>query len=205
MKLKAIAAAFKRNKLLKLYTAENGEQWIGNGNAIYKMTDMPELTITAILKIFDIPEDKQADWKYDSEEMPLTLQELCYRRFSNEQELKKMKISIDWLGTVNIFFKGLTNIYAVDEKLIKPLYDELDDMLFVAQPFGSKNGYRGTAICCYSGDLQAVIMPYTYSGNVLVELTQIVQYFDSDKYEAFPADSRIDPKTGEVLNTNERA
>ena len=33
MKLKTIASIFNRNKRLAIYTAPNGEQWIGNGIA----------------------------------------------------------------------------------------------------------------------------------------------------------------------------
>lgn len=136
MKLKAIAATFKKGKFLRIYTMPNGEQWIGNGAALYKMSGMPELTPAVVLKIFDIPEDKQSEWNCESQEMPEHLRDLCSDDlYKPEQTLEQMKISVEWHGIIHIFLTCQNDIIAVDEKLAKPLYDDVDYLRFALRPF----------------------------------------------------------------------
>ena len=89
MKLKAIATTFRRGKFLRIYTMPNGEQWIGNGAALYKMSGMPQLSPAVVLKIFDIPEDKQVGWNCELEAMPERLRELCKDDFYKTEQLLK--------------------------------------------------------------------------------------------------------------------
>lgn len=203
MKLKAIAATFKRGKFLRIYTMPNGEQWIGNGAAIYKMSGMPQLTPTIILKIFDIPEDKQAEWNCELADMPEHLRELCdYDLYKPEPLLEQMKVSVEWYGVTQIFFRSQSTILAVDEKLVKPLYDEVDYLRFAKRTFGTGNGI---AIACHNAlELQAIIMPYNISSDMLNELKSISAYFGSYRYErlvkGFSPEPNVDPETGEVLD-----
>lgn len=203
MKLKAIVTTFRRGKFLRIYTMPNGEQWIGNGAALYKMSGMPQLTPAVVLKIFDIPEDKQAEWNCESEDMPERLHELCNDDFyKTEQLLESMKVSIDWLGVTQIFVKGQSDIFAIDEKLVKPLYDDVDYLRFVKRTFG--NG-KEVAIACYNAlELQAIIMPYRISDDLTDELKIITAYFSSYRYEQFvkalSPKLNVDPETGEVLD-----
>lgn len=153
MKLKAIAATFKRGKFLRIYTMPNGEQWIGNGAALYKMSGMPELTPAVVLKIFDIPEDKQSEWNCELADMPEHLRELCdYDLYKPEPLLEQMKVSVEWYGVTQIFFRSQSAILAVDEKLAKPLYDDVDYLRFALRPFGKGIG-SGIAVVCYNAML----------------------------------------------------
>lgn len=207
MKLKAIAATFKRGKFLRIYTMPNGEQWIANSGAMYKMSGMPQLTPAIILKIFDIPEDKQAEWNCELADMPEHLRELCDDNpYKPEQTLEQMKISVEYYGITQIFLKHQNNIIAVDEKLAKPLYDDVDYLRFALRPFGKGIG-SGIAVVCYNAfELQAVIMPYNISGDMLNEMKSIGAYFGSYRYErlvkGFSSESNVDPETGEVLDSD---
>lgn len=203
MKLKAIAATFKRNKFLRIWNAPNGEQWIGNGAALYKMSGMPELTPAVILKIFDIPEDKQAEWNCELEEMPANMLELCKDEFYKpEQQFEQMKIGVDWLGKTLLFLKNPFDIIAVDEKFVKPLYDDIDYLQFIKRTYGSQNGF---AIACYNAlELQAVIMPFKIGGDMVDEMKNISGYFSSYRYkrlvESLSPKPCVDSETGEVLD-----
>ena len=55
MKLKDIAAICKKRKHLTLYT-ENGQQYISDGAACYKLMGLPMVTLDELLTLFDIPE-----------------------------------------------------------------------------------------------------------------------------------------------------
>lgn len=203
MKLKAIAATFKRGKFLRIYTMPDGEQWIGNGVAMYKMSGMPQLTPAVVLKIFDVPDDKHAEWNCELEDMPIHLRELCADDlYIPEQTLEQMKISIEWNGVTQTFLKCQNDILAVDEKFVKPLYDDVEYLRFAKRSFevGSRSK---VAIACYNAlELQAIIMPYHIGGDVLNELKSISTYFGSYRYErlinGFSPEPNVDPQTGEV-------
>lgn len=203
MKIKTIATIFKRGKFLRIYTMPNGEQWIGNGAAFYKMSGMPQLTPAVVLKIFDIPENKQAEWNCESGDMPERLHGLFNDDFyKTEQLLESMKVSIDWRGVTLIFVKNQNDIFAIDEKFVKPLYDDVDYLQFVKRTFG--NG-KEAAIACYNAlELQAIIMPCRISDDLTDELKIITAYFSSYRYEQFvkglSPKPNIDPETGEVLD-----
>lgn len=184
MKLKAIAAAFKKGKFLRIYTMPNGEQWIGNGAALYKMSGMPQLTLAVVLKIFDIPEDKQAEWNCESQEMPEHLQELCADDpYKPEQVLEQMKIGVEWISVTHIFLKCQNNIFAVDEKFVKPLYDDVEYLRFAKRYFGIGRE-KDIAIACYNAlELQAIIMPRKMGGELVDELKSISAYFGSQGFE----------------------
>ncbi|MCM1062075.1 MAG: hypothetical protein NC452_17560, partial [Eubacterium sp.] len=99
MKLNAIAAIFKRNKRLNISVMSDGTQWITNGIAMYSMSGMPELTPAMVLKIFDIPEDKQGQWTCEIKPMSDNIKEICEEEFYTTKELfEKKKITIAWEG-----------------------------------------------------------------------------------------------------------
>ena len=66
MKIKSIAAICKKNKQVVLFNrySDSGtlSQYIGDGNAVYPISCLPELDEESILTIFDVPE-KQRDRK----------------------------------------------------------------------------------------------------------------------------------------------
>lgn len=204
MKLKAIATIFKRNKFLRIWNAPNGSQWITNGVAAYSMEGMPELSPAMLLKIFDIPEDKQADWNCEVEPMPAELYEICsdYRRPRTSLDTKN--VTIQYNGVVNMLLSGSGEIVSIDEKYIKPLYDDMDYLRLY-----KCNLQNGFAVICHSGfETTALIMPLRVGETLAKELLEIGRYFNSTSYNAalntiiehIPPAASIDPETGEVLD-----
>ena len=206
MKLKTIASIFKKHKHLRILTMPNGAQWITNGYALYSMAGMPDLTPPLILKIFDIPEDKQPEWHCTVEEMSENIIGLCTDNYEIPAiSLTQMKVSIEWCGSTYLLLSGGGDIFAVDEKFVKPLYDDIEYLRFYKRdmPDGS-----GIGIICYNAlELIAVIMPFTPSDDFSDELKSAGLYFDSLRYRALAESLRkgqhkpnVDPETGEVLD-----
>lgn len=178
MKIKAIASAFKPKKTAVIKdVADSGVQWITNGAAFYSMDGMPKFTPTSLLKIFDIPEEKQAEW---------TSEQTSVSRYiiddSKDYELEEMKMQIKWLGETYIFLKDEHSIFAINEQYLKPLYDEWDYLRYVAHPLSS--GQTTVILCYVKLELKAVILPVTLADNLTRELSELLTLtFEGDRYE----------------------
>jgi len=71
MKINRIKRICKMNKSLILSTDEDGNQWIGNGAALYRVEGMPELTAGNVLSMFELNEEDVEDkWFIQEETMP---------------------------------------------------------------------------------------------------------------------------------------
>lgn len=207
MKLKAIAAIFKRNKHLNILTLPSGAQWITNGVAMYSMSGMPELTPAMVLKIFDIPEDKQGEWTCEIKPMPENICEICNEGFyTTKALLETKKGTIAWSGVTYSLFSNGDDIIAIDEKYLKPLYDDMEYMQFYKRIFS--NGRDFAIVCRNALELEAIIMPRMLGEDMAKELLEIGMYYNSPQYKALMENINkvsspsmpIDPETGEVIN-----
>ena len=74
MKIKSIAAICKKNKQVVLFNrySDSGtlSQYIGDGNAVYPISGLPELDEESILTIFDVPEKQRKDRAYHGSDVP---------------------------------------------------------------------------------------------------------------------------------------
>lgn len=205
MKIKAIAAIFKRNKFLRIWDTPDGSQWITNGVAAYSMEGMPELTPAILLKIFDIPDDKKAEWNCGVEPMPAELYQICsdYKRPRTSLEMKNVTVQYND-GVVHMLLNGSGGeIVSIDEKYIKPLNDDMDYLQFY-----KCNLQNGFAVICHNCfETTAVIMPLRVGEKLAKELLGIGKYFNSISYtttsdtiiEHIPPAASIDPE-GESSN-----
>lgn len=208
MKLKTIATIFKRFKYLRIWYIPNGEQWITNGVAVYSMEGMPTLTPAAVLKIFDIPEDKQAEWNCEVEPMPEDLCEICgdYRTKKIPLEPKETRVQYNGITYLLLNSENGNEIVSIDEKYIKPLYDDMEYLRYF-----KCNLTSGYAVILYDAlSVKAVIMPVGLGSVLAKELLEIGKYFSSPAYcavsenmtEHIPPRINADPETGEVLDTS---
>lgn len=207
MKLKAIAAIFKRNKRLNILVMPNGTQWITNGVALYSMSGMPELTPAMVLKIFDIPDDKQGEWTCEVKPMPESMCEICTNGFyTTESLLEPKKSTIEYGGVTYLLLRNSDDIIAIDEKYLKPIYDDMEYMQFYKREFPNKCGF---AIVCQNAlELEAVIMPILLAEEMAKELLEIGMYYNSAQYKAIRENMcktsfqsiPVDTETGEVMN-----
>lgn len=207
MKLKAIATIFKRNKSLKILTMPNGAQWITNGIAMYSMSGMPELTPAMVLKIFDIPDDKQGEWTCEVKPMPENMREICTNGFFTTESLFETKKStIEYGGVTYSLLSNNDDFIAIDEKYLKPLYDDMEYMRFYKWEFPNRNDF---AIVCQNAlELEAVIMPIMLGEEMAKELLDIGRYYNSVRHKIISENMRktviqtipINPETGEILD-----
>lgn len=214
MKLKTIAAIFKRNKHLTIWNRPNGEQWITNGYAAYLIDGIPSLTPEVMLKIFDIPEDKQGEWHCKIAEMPSSIEALLDGDITQATSWVKAKpfstSIIDANGTTGLLFGGGRGILAVNEQFVKPLYDNSDYLVYFKSTLLETNGehiVKSTYLLCRVGfDIKAIIMPFLLGDTTMNEINEINNYFTyhKDEYAAQNTPQnlvdRIDPETGEVLD-----
>lgn len=212
MKLKTIASIFKHNKSLVIWEKLNGEQWITNGHAAYVMDGMPPLTPEFMLKIFDIPKDKQGERHCEHSKIPEDVYALFVGEISNfdTREVTMLETSIVNDGTTFVLFDGGADIVAVDEQLIKPLYDNSDYLRFYKREyFSAKNQTTTIYLLCYVGfDFKAVIASTILGERFRNEIRNISSYYNSQRYKDvqeqrhLPARKpfEINPETGEVLD-----
>ena len=156
MKLKTIASIFNRNKRLIIHTAQNGEQWISNGIAAYSLNGMPQLTPEIVLRIFDVPADKQAKWLCEECDLPSVIS--FADATDGEVEIEPLKINIERFGINYWLFPNPNKqrIYSFNEDFIKPLLDEPDYLTYYKRETVS----GGFVLACKIGmELKAIIAP----------------------------------------------
>lgn len=204
MKLKAIATIFKRNKFLCIWNAPNGTQWITNGAAVYSMEGMPELSPATVLKIFDIPEDKQSEWNCKVEPMPSEIYDKCVDYRAIKPPLDPKEAMIQCKGITYLLLSGNGEIVPIDEKFVKPLYDNKDYLRYHKCKLNS-----GFAVTCYDGlETTAIIMPIRIGDVLAKELLEIATHFNTHHYrmiadgiaEHITPEIIADSETGEVLD-----
>ena len=211
MKLSNIASLFKRNKRLIIHTAPNAQQWISNGEAIYALSGFPAMTPEIVLRIFDVPPDKQYKWICREEKMPPTI------RFDDnvpgERDVEVGEINLEWYGDKFWTFQDGCKIYTVKEEYIKPLLDEPDYLTYHKRETDSgafvlavKVGMELKAIVCpaylhkderYIREIDKI--GTLYRSMKIEETIEAAREFCKDaKKEDAPQD--VEPETGEVAD-----
>lgn len=172
MKFKAIATAYKSKEELRVLEAPDSEQWISNGVAMYSLCGMPKLSAKSVLNILDVPPEKQNEWTTSEQTMDSELLRLCANNsVSTFNALEKMETELVWGSEKYIFFRNNSEVLAVNEKYLKPLYDEGAYLRFY-----KLNAYdnKVSFILVYKGldEIKGIILPASLS-DALAELCSI--------------------------------
>lgn len=209
MKLKKIASIFNRNKRLIIFNAPSGEQWIGNGAAMYSLSGMPKMTPATVLRVFDVPPDKHNKWMCEESEMPtaISFEDNEY----GETEIEPLKTNIERFGDNFWLFPDGRRIYSFNDDFIKPLLDEPDYLTYHKR----ETTGGGFILACKIGmELKAIICPFMLhkEKDFIEEITRIADlYADMERqeianaaYEVFnttdAAPPDTDPDTGEIMD-----
>lgn len=172
MKFKAIASAYKADKRLIVISDPNGKQWISNGTAIYSLESMPAMNPMSILAVFDIPEEKREEWRTREEDMSDEVAYLCENsQLFDENALEMMTAEVKWNGMNCVFLKHNSEIYAINEKYLKPLYDSLEYLRFFVKK--TRDEKHSVVMCYYGLELKAIIVPARFSDKAIDELYDI--------------------------------
>lgn len=209
MKLKTIAALFKRNKRLTIYRTPEGGQWLGNGVAMYNMRGMPHMTPEIILRIFDVPPDKHKDWICNESEMPTVID--YEDSTSAENEVEPLKINIEWYGDNYWLFPDGRRVYSFNEDYVKPLLDEPDYLTYHKRVTAG----GGFVLACKIGfELMAIVAPAMLHDNEKYAeeikcISTLYATMEREKvanaaYEIYGTQDsppqNVDPDTGELLD-----
>jgi hypothetical protein len=160
-----------------------------------------------VLRIFDVPPDKQAKWHTREEPMPKALD---FSDISdNETEIgEPLKISVGWRGNNYQFYKDGSRIYSFNSGYFKPLYDELEYLTFHKR----ETTCGGFALALKVAlELKAVIMPAFLhtSDDFTDEIKHMSQYFQKMKAlknlvnaaeEIFGKDCSVNEETSEFTD-----
>jgi hypothetical protein len=209
MKLKKIASLLSRNKCLIIFTSDEGEQWLSDGAAMYSISGMPHMTPDIVLRIFDVPPDKQAKWHTRESEMPTAID--FADTIDDEQIIEPLSISVEYRGESFLLFPDGRNIYSFNREYLKPLLDNPDYLSFYKRK--TENG--GFVLALKVGlELKAVIMPKTL--HETEEYTKTIKQI-ADLYKSMSRDRvvnaaseifsavqdvirNMNPETGEVID-----
>jgi hypothetical protein len=193
-----------------IYTTYMGEQWIGDGAAMYSLRGMPHMTPETVLRIFDVPPDKQNKWKQYEDDVPAHID--CSDYASGEKDIEPLRISVVWNGCGYMVFPDGNRLYTVNKDYIKPLLDEPDYLTYHKR----ETAGGGFLLACKIGlELKAVIAPailqkregytaeiYKIAGLYRQMEHQLIADSAQEMYGAHGAGGapKVDPDTGEILD-----
>ena len=211
MKIKSIAAICKKNKQVVLFNrySDSGtiSQYIGDGNAVYPISGLPELDEESILTIFDVPEKQREDWLVQYRDIPegISFEDTD----ATEKIIEQGNLSIVYSGKTLKPLQTRRGLVFIESRYLSPVSDVLDvlELYERVTPFGApyivaKAGFL----------LQAVIMPCdVISAQFVQRLQELTRQcaVSLDLREQEPpqrarGNSRLIRKRGQSLNRKAR-
>lgn len=89
--------------------------------------------------------------------------------------------------------------YRMNEKYLKPLYDETEFMLYHKKEW-SEGTKRIIALVCNVGlQTKAIILPYMFGDDAVEEFKMISDFYNSTVFQLLKNPPKVDPTTGEVI------
>ena len=205
MKIKSIAAICKKNKQVVLFNrySDSGtlSQYIGDGNAVYHISCLPELDEESILTIFDVPEKQREDWLVRYRDIPEGIS------FEDTDATEKI------IEQGNLCRRA-AGWFFIESRYLSPVSDVLDvlELYERVTPFGApyivaKAGFL----------LQAVIMPCdVISAQFVQRLQELTRQCaasldlrEQERERQAAAESagqfKVDPETGAIIEPESEA
>ncbi len=122
MKIKKIEALLKKSKRIQLVVVE-GNRWIGNGQALYLINDLPQMTKKEILSLYDVPEEKHNEYIFEVlEEIP----GISFKDIEKQElGLTYCNYSICFAGKLYQALSELNNgVHFIKAEYLKPFTDK---------------------------------------------------------------------------------
>ena len=141
MKIKSIAAICKKNKQVVLFNrySDSGtlSQYIGDGNAVYPISCLPELDEESILTIFDVPEKQREDWLVRYRDIPegISFEDTD----ATEKIIEQGNLSIVYSGKTLKPLQTRRGLVFIESRYLSPVSDVLDvlELYERVTPFGA--------------------------------------------------------------------
>ena len=210
MKIKSIATICKKNKQVVLFNrySDSGtiSQYIGDGNAVYPISGLPELDEESILTIFDVPEKQREDWLVQYRDIPegISFEDTD----ATEKIIEQGNLSIVYSGKTLKPLQTRRGLVFIESRYLSPVSDVLDvlELYERVTPFGApyivaKAGFL----------LQAVIMPCdVISAQFVQRLQELTRQCavsldlrEQERERQAAAESagqfKVDPETGAII------
>lgn len=216
MKIKSIAAICKKNKQVVLFNrySDSGtlSQYIGDGNAVYPISGLPELDEESILTIFDVPEKQRENWLVRYRDIPegISFEDTD----ATEKIIEQGNLSIVYSGKTLKPLQTRRGLVFIESRYLSPVSDVLDvlELYERVTPFGApyivaKAGFL----------LQAVIMPCdVISAQFVQRLQELTRQCavsldlrEQERERQAAAESagqfKVDPETGAIIEPESEA
>lgn len=165
MKIKSIAAICKKNKQVVLFNrySDSGtiSQYIGDGNAVYPISGLPELDEESILTIFDVPEKQREDWLVQYRDIPegISFEDTD----ATEKIIEQGNLSIVYSGKTLKPLQTRRGLVFIESRYLSPVSDVLDEIRatrdIVLQTEETKSNFSGSGKTVY---ICEVVRPCDY-------------------------------------------
>ena len=162
MKIKQIAALIKKRKCVTLYQGE-GEQWVSDGAAMYSLAGLPELRLSELFRMMDIPEDKAAD--FQQREVGVMPGDICTEDYMDGQEsLELQDFTFCRLGyELAVLVKEQQRGFLLQSRYLKP-FEDVEALEFCLRESPKGKSY----ITVHDGMFTvAVLLPFDDAGGAL--------------------------------------
>ena len=204
MKISRIAALCKKTKsIVHVYGEEfEGTQWIGTGNALYRVDGMPDFSQESLLALFDVPEDKRAEWMYRAAAPGADLRDYV----PEDESVEPVGFPVQYHGGTMHMYSPLRSLEAayLNTAYLAPLIDETGNLMMFWRSVGS-----GHYFAIKSGlFLRAIIFPSLVASHSLADglrsMAELTTRMVCRQESAEPGyQQRLDPETGEIVEETE--
>lgn len=154
MKIKDIAALCKKRKRIQIATEPDGEQYIGDGAAIYKISGLPQICGDEVMTLFDLKEkEREKIAVTETKGAPLDMEDCA----AGEKRLEAKYFTFSYGERMLLPLSGADGLLLIDRKYLKPL---AEDMAYLS--FWRREDVGGQPYIVLKAGLlaQAAIMPF---------------------------------------------
>ena len=205
MIIKRIAAICKAAGRVRLYDAENGEQWLGDGGAVYSMGGLPHMDMDSVCYVLDLTAKERDKLSIRAEFLPDTFN--WEDEDETEQPVTIPELTIQYGSRELVPVSTSAGVLLINPVYFKPLQDIRNGLEFFERT--TPDGGLTYLVAKSGWVLRAVILPLradAYPGlaetleRVAQGLAQAAQS-KASRSGAAPDGMQfeIDPETGEVL------
>ncbi|MDR1328953.1 MAG: hypothetical protein LBK23_05065 [Oscillospiraceae bacterium] len=162
MKIQKIASICKSNNTIVIYTGENGEQWISNGYACYRLGGLPKITGEEALVMFDISAENRGKWTARDLLLPTELYNF-YDVDDEEYEIFMLPLRLVFNADILCFFVDGDKLHAVNKALLAPFMPYGEYLRFYKR--AARNPDSDFSLIVKNGLLvEGLILPYACWG-----------------------------------------
>lgn len=205
MKISKIAALCKKTKSIVHVHGEEfeGTQWIGTGNALYRVDGMPEFSQESLLALFDVPEDKRSEWMYRAAAPGVDLRDYV----PEDESIEPVGFPVQYHGGTLQMYSPLRSMGAayLNTVYLAPLLDEAGKLTMFWRGTGS-----GQCFAIKSGlFLRAILFPSPVASHSLADglrsMAELTTRMVCRQEAAEPGyqQQQINPETGEIVEETE--